>query len=197
MTRKKIMPTRRTNRASLASGALILALIIFASIAQAQTNACYKNGNPRNGILDATLNGAVSGTKVQISIPTVGRTAEPDKWSRRRDGGSFEGVNKTVLDSTTNTILVPANEVALVWLTIEGSEQPQEIRLESALQNSFQPVAPTLLIKRDGNTLLMCDDNSSNSEAHTWYFSLKIGGTWYDPQIKNDGSGPPPPPPPM
>lgn len=88
-----------------------------------------------------------------------------------------------------NKIRVPAGEIALVNVFL--SMAPTGIRFYSArLTDTFQPVAPNLWAKVEGENLLLCDYNMDSLTDHVWSFGVQIDGGWYDPQIENDGSQP-------
>lgn len=175
-----------------------LAVMLLAPLAQAQTNACYEDGRVTGGTLEATLNGTMttSGNNLDITIPDHA----PNTWSIR----NTDRPNSYVQDEVVNknaAIVVPATKAALMWLQIDTSTAPTAFRVgsnpEVTLNSSYQavPGVSSLLVKGYGTDIMICDDNTGGRTSHTWSFGVKIGGTWYDPQIKNIGSGPPPPTP--
>lgn len=158
---------------------------------------CYSQGDPRTGVLEASLVGVMTpgpaGNSLVVEIP---ETWEPNLWSQREADGHNKLTDYPVFSKRDNQIRVPAGEVALIWFEIEPpvitsaeSPVPTEVRFVSKLSDRFQ-TAPRS--KVDGNVVMLCDDNAGNTEDHAWEFGLKIDGEWYDPQIKNLGSGPPP-----
>ncbi len=206
------MRSRTPRRTSLAAGALTLALLFFVPLAAAETNACFSEGwTHRPGILEASLDGKmVAATPVNMLEITVPESLEPNKWSRTTDG-SDRGNEFTDYPVFVDpeTILVPADEVALIWLEVKPPETSYasslditRIRFEDSsgevsivdLSEHFQQAVPSIRVKKDGNNVVIfCDDNSGNPDDRTWEFSLLINGERFDPQIKNKGSGPPPP----
>lgn len=176
---------------NLTSLAMSLALMTFASVAQAQTNACYENGTVKGGTLEATLNGTMttSGNNLDITLPDHA----PNTWSIR----NTDRPNSYVQDEVVNkdaAIVVPATKAALMWLQIDTSTAPTAFRVgsnpEVTLNSSYQavPGVSSLLVKGYGTDIMICDNNTS-STTHTWNFAVKIGNTWYDPQVKNLGTG--------
>lgn len=206
------MPTQKPDRTPLASVALVLGLMLITPLAQAQTNACQVDGETRRGILEASLNGTMiprpNGNDLVVTIP---EPWEENKWSLTRSSDPRDNAptQYDVIDPSTNAIVVPANAAALVWLDIhpppgkpQTSTEPTKVRLETDLpQSQYQPISLAAVAshyRRGGEKhfdVIFCIDNKQNRETHTWNFGLLIDDEWYDPQIRNDGSGPPPPPP--
>lgn len=194
---KRLNLTHLTALSSLALG-VALAATVFTTQAQT-TNACYDNGTIRAGVLQASLRGTTSGTNLNISL----YDSTIDKWSITQDNGTTEkppgtahySNNKVLSTTTPITIIVPKKKTTLLWINI-GPRMPNQIRFVTDItEDSYQPVGPSAsIIRRKASRgftdyyLEFCDDNSAASDPHTWSFGVKIGDTWYDPQIKNDGS---------